>query len=216
MVSKFIRQRCWLGAVLGGLLYLGLNVLIEIYFPEHWAGSPARLFGFSYADYSRLLWIPALLLLFGLIGVYKQVSKFVGRWGKIGFGLAAVGFGLEILGNLIEFWVFGLLLVPFLGAFQTGSDGSQFGYAVSGYGTMFLMVGLLWFGIACLRATLPIRWRVYPFTVGIIYVTVLFFYFADLLTIHAILYGLCWIAVGYFLWKDNFAVSNSPNSGALR
>lgn len=160
MLSKFILHWCWLGAVLGGLIHLVLNALIEIYFPEHWAGSPSRLFGFSYADYSRLLWIPALLLLVGLTGVYKRVSKFVGRLGKIGFLLAVVGFGLELLGNLIEFWIFGLFLVPFLGEFQTGSDGSQVGYTVSSYGTMFLIVGLLLFGIACLRSTLPIRWRV--------------------------------------------------------
>jgi hypothetical protein len=204
MLSKFIQHWSWLGAVLGGLTYLVLNVLLEIYFPDHWAGSPSRVLDFSYADYSRLLWIPALLLLFGFTGIYNYVSKSVGRLGKLGFLIAVAGFGLDILGNLIEFWLFGFLLVPFLGEFRTGSDGSQFGYEVSGYGTMFLMVGLLLFGIACLRSTLPVRWRLLPFAIGVIYVTVLFFFFAELIIIHAIIFGLSWILLGYFLWKDKF------------
>ena len=212
MVSKFILHWSWLGAMLGGLTYLGLNALLEIYFPEHWAGSSTRLFGFSYTDYSRLLWIPALLLMFGLIGVYNHVSKFIGRLGKIGFLLVIIGFGLEIVGNLIEFWLFGWVLVPFLGKFRTGSDGSQFGYEVSGYGTLFLMVGLLLFGIACARSAVPTKWRVLPLIIGGIYVTVLIFFFAEMLVIHAIIFGMSWIMLGYFLWKDKTTVLTTSTS----
>lgn len=206
MVSKFILRWSWLGAALGGLTYLGLHALLETYFPEHWAGSPSRLFGFSYADYSRLLWIPSLLLLLGLVGIYKHASKFVGRLGKLGVFLAVSGFGLDILGNFIEFWLFGFLLVPFLGQFRTGSDGSQFGYEVASYGALLLMIGLLLFGTACIRSTLPARWRALPLVIGLIYATVLVFYFADLLIIHAIIFGLSWVLLGYFLWQDKFVV----------
>jgi hypothetical protein len=44
---------------------------------------------------------------------------------------------------------------------------------------------------------------------------VLFFYFAELLTIHAIGYGLSWILLSYFLWKEKSAGLTTPNSAAL-
>lgn len=188
--------------VLGGLTYMLINVLLEIYFPDHWAGSPTRLLGFSYADWSRLLWIPIALLLAGLTGVYAHLSRFVGWLGKAGFILAVIGFGLEIFGNLIEFWAFGLLFVPFMGEFRTGSEGSQLGYSISGYGAMFIMSGLLLLGIASLRSNMPIRWRFLLFSIGLVYASSLYFFFVELLALHAILFGLSWIVVGYFLWKD--------------
>ena len=205
-LSKFALRWGWVGAFLGGVTYLALNVAIELYFPDHWAGSPARLLGFSYADYSRLLWILSIFLLLGLTGVYVTLSNSIGWLSKIGFLLAAIGIGLEILGNIIEFWIFGIFLVPFLGEFRTGSAGSQFGYEISSYGTMFLMVGLLLFGVSCLRSTLPLRWRVLPFIIGLISATVLFFYFAELLMIHAIIFGASWVLLGYLLRRDRPAL----------
>jgi hypothetical protein len=191
-----------MGAVLGGLTYLQLYTAIEIYFPEHWAGSPSRLLGFSYADYSRLLWIPSVFLLLGLTGVYGQLSGSIGRLGKAGFLITALGFVLDILGNIIEFTLFGFILVPILGEFQTGSAGSQFGYQISSYGTLLLMGGSMLLGITSLRSDLPMRWRILPFVNGFIYATALLFFFADLLILHAIVYGLSWMVIGYFLWRE--------------
>jgi len=195
----------WLGAILGGFTYLGLNVLIEIAFPDHWAGSPTRLLGMSYVGWSRLLWIPDGLLLIGLIGLYRHLSKALGRLGKAGFWLAMIGSGLHILGNIIEFWVFGLFLVPLLGKFVTGSTGSNFGYAISGYGGLLYLAGLLIFGLANLKADLPARWRVLPFALGLIYASIIIFFLADLvelLPLHAVLFGANWILVGYLLKGD--------------
>lgn len=201
-LTPFSLRLGWLGSFLGGLTYLTLSAAIEIYFPDHWAGSPSRLLGFSYAQYSRLLWIPSILLVFGLTGVYSHLSSSIGQLGRVGYLFAATGFGLDIFGNIIEFTLFGLLLVPSLGEFRTGSPGSQFGYQVSGYGTSFLMVGLLIFGIAGLRSTLPFRWRILPFTIGLVYATGLILFFAGLMAVHAFAYGLSWMVLGFFLWYD--------------
>jgi hypothetical protein len=42
----------WLAAVLGGFTYLLLHLIIELAFPEHWAGSLTRLLGMSYAGWA--------------------------------------------------------------------------------------------------------------------------------------------------------------------
>jgi hypothetical protein len=201
--SNFSLGWSWLGAILGGLTYLLLNLVLETYFPDHWAGSPTTFLGISYAGWSRLLWVPYVLLLVGLAGVYARLSGSLGRMGKVGLVLALTGFFLEILGNLIEFWIVGVLLVPLLGEFRTGSSGSQVGYAISGYGTIFIMAGLLLLGIASLRSTLPVRWRLLLFSIGFIYISGLFFYFFGLLTVHAIPFGLSWMLLGYIIWSED-------------
>ncbi len=209
-------QWSWLAALLGGAVYLGLNVLIEVLFPDHWAGSPDRLLGWGYADFSRLLWIPSTLQLLGLTGIFVHLSGAVNRLAKIGFAIAAVGYSLEIVGNLIEFWIFGLLLVPYLGDFLTGSAGSQLGYTVSSFGTLFLMVGLLLLGIAYLRAALPRRWRFLPLVIGLIHAAILPSYFMGLLAAHAVAFGLGWMGLGYFLWRDKSRLMAEPALGAVR
>jgi hypothetical protein len=193
----------WLAAVIGGLTYLLLHLVIELIFPEHWAGSPSRLLGISYAGWSRLLWLPLTLLLLGLRGIYHHLGHALGRLGKIGYWLAAVGFVLDILGSVIEFWVYGLFLVPFLGEFTTGSAGSQLGYEIASYGSMLGIVGLVLFGIACLRASLPKPWHVLPLLISLVGLSIFYFFFVDQMVLHAPLYGAIWIATGYFLWRDS-------------
>lgn len=188
-----------ISAVLGGFSYLLLHLAIETAFPDHWSGSPERLLGMSYAGWSRLLWVSSALLLSGLIGIYRQVAHALGRLGLWGFRLAAAGFILEIAGGVIEFWIFGLLLVPFAGEFTTGSAGSNFGYAVASLGTVAGILGLLLFGIACLRAALPGIWRAIPVLLGLAALSVFYFFFAGRMEIHAVVYGAVWMLTGYFL-----------------
>lgn len=197
-----MNRRAAMYAFLGGITYLLVNLLIETFFPDHWVGSPARLLGMSYAGWARLLWIPGLLLLFGLIGLYRHLAHALGKLGKTGYWLAITGFVLSIAGNLIEFWVYGVFLVPWVGEFTTGSAGSQLGYTVESYGSLLAILGLLLFGIACFRSELPTHWRMLPPLLGLISISIFYFYFTNLLAVHVVLYGLCWAAAGYFLWRD--------------
>jgi hypothetical protein len=193
----------WLAALLGGLTYLLIQFAIESAFPDHWAGSPDRLLGMSYAGWSRLLWIPEALLLIGLIGVYRHLAEALGKLGKTGYWLAVAGFGLNILGIVIEFWIYGLFLVPIVGEFRTSSAGSNLGYAIASVGGMILIVGLLIFGIACLRARIPTRWRFTPLAISISYATILYFFFTNQMVVHGLLYGTSWMLAGYFLQRDS-------------
>jgi len=190
-MTRILPIPSWLAAVLGGLTYLLLHLAIELAFPDHWAGSPDRLLGFSYADWSRLLWIPTALLLIGFLGLYHHVQHALGKLGKVGYWLTVTGFGLDILGNFIEFWFFGLFLVPFTGQFTTGSPGSNLGYSVASIGAMLGLLGLLLFGVACARAQVSAPWRFLPSLVALAAVSIFYFYFAQLMSIHAVLYGVC-------------------------
>ncbi len=193
----------WVGASLGGLSYLVLHLLIETWFPDHWSGSPDRLLGWSYAAWSRLLWLPPALLLFGLAGIYRRLSTAIGRIGQAGFGVAAAGLGLDMFGSILEFWIVGVLLVPWVGEFRTGSPGSQLGYQTASFGALLLLVGLVLIGFAGLRARQQARWRFLPMVLGLSYVSALPFYFLNRFALHAVLYGLSWMWAGYFLWKEN-------------
>lgn len=84
MVSILLNRWSWLLVVLGGISYIALNAIIEIFFPDHWSGSDTTLIGMSYTDFSRLLWVPMALLLAGLIGIYKHLSEPLGRLGRSG------------------------------------------------------------------------------------------------------------------------------------
>lgn len=137
------------------------------------------------------------------MGTYHHLAHAFGRLGKIGYWLTAVGFALDILGGLIEFWVYGVFLVSFVGEFTTGSAGSQLGYEIASYGSMVGIVGLVLFGIACLRAALPKPWRVLPLLISLVALSIFYFFFVDLLVVHAPLYGVVWMAAGYFLWSDS-------------
>jgi hypothetical protein len=190
-------------AFIGGLTHLVLNLAIELAFPDHWSGSPDRLLGMSYAAWSRLLWIPSVLLLVALIGVYRQLRHALGGLGKMGFWIAATGSGLASLGLIIEFWIVGVFLVPVLGAFRTGSPGSLLGYEINFYGSMLNILGLLILSAAALRLDLPRRWRVLPAALALTSASVFYFFFAELIWIHAVLYGLVWIITGSVLVQES-------------
>lgn len=191
-----MNRRSDLFTMMGGLTYAAINLAIDTAFPDHWAGSPDRLLGWGYADWSRLLWIPSALLLVGFTGIYHRLQPHLGRLGTAGFRISAAGLTLEILGLVIEFWIFGLLLVPWTGEFNTGSPGSNFGYTVNGIGTLLLMIGLLLFAPGVQRTGAPPFWRVWSILIALSTLSAFYFFFADLMEIHALLHGLLWIAAG--------------------
>jgi hypothetical protein len=189
-------------AVLGGSAYLVVNVTIESAFPDHWAGSPDRLLGWGYADWSRLLPVAPALLLVGFIGIHQQVRSSLGRVGVVGFLLTGAGLVLDIVGLVVEFWLFGLLLVPWIGEFQTGSGGSDLGYSINGLGTVLQMTGLPVYAVACLRAPVRIWWRAMVGLIAASTLSSLALYLANSLAIHYAIHGSLWILAGLLLLSE--------------
>lgn len=141
-------------AVLGGLTWLLLVPAAEL----------ERRNQLSYDAYNRLLAIP---LLFFAVALYLAPRALAtpGRLARLGFSIAAVGAGLLLAGNLIEFY--GVLLQDEMNAYaarQAGRDGhwigSDVGWITFGVGMLVFLVGGVMISLALHRARSRPRWLV--------------------------------------------------------
>lgn len=77
------------------------------------------------------------------------------------------------------------------------------GYDVASYGSLLGIVGLLLLGLAGTRAPLPSPWRALPLLIALLALSSLYFYFIDQVVLHAPLFGMIWLAAGFFLRRDS-------------
>ena len=139
-----------LAALLGGLVWT-ISWLLNAQTAE---GNRAVL-GLTEGNLRAMLNLPVLLLLAGLVGLYRLHAGRCGKLGILGFGLTLLGMALLLVGNITEY---GLLGDP--------TDGR--GWALIGFGFLVIPVGMLLFGIAVIRADVLPRWsRVLPLLVGL-------------------------------------------------
>jgi hypothetical protein len=122
-------------AILGGLAWLLLVPAAELHRRE--------LLG--YDGYNRLLAMPLLLFLVALLGAARSLTV-PGRSARAWFLAAAVGVGLLLAGNVVEFY--GVLLQDQPNAYaatQAGKTahwvGSDIGWTIFGIGMFTLLVG---------------------------------------------------------------------------
>jgi len=185
----------------------------------------------QYAFYP--LWVPShligaigfVLILLGMIGLYARQLEKVGLLGLIGFILTFVGFTLSA-GALIFLSV---IIVPFLAVQGMDSLVDPKGPLFSslamqltvGVSALSLLLGMLLFAIATLRANILPRWGAWLVIVsiplGILGVLLIFFIGTSLQgivqAIPGIVVGLGLIAWGWALWseKDVMVVQAKPS-----
>ncbi len=103
-LSRLIR---WSGlaAVLGGVLWI-------VFFTGHTfthgsTQSPrdATILGFESLDFNRLLAVPPLLFIWGLVGAHATRASLGRRIGRVGFVTAVVGLVMLALGIILETWI---------------------------------------------------------------------------------------------------------------
>lgn len=194
---------------LSGLSLMLGGIAIAVHYITHPPGETAPYT--LYPLWALAHWIggiAALLILFGLIGVYLRQSEKVGMLGFIGFILAFVGTALYAGGEVI----FGAIIQPYIAAqVPTWLDpGSPFSPA-----TRFallsiyipLLIGYLLLGIATLRAHQFPRlgsWLIILVTpIGVLGLALIG---TSLQEVFQILGGLAWgiglLVWGYALWSN--------------
>jgi hypothetical protein len=138
-----MQQSRWLGAaaILGGLSWFVVDFLRR----QQW-GVPGMAGYETYEFANRLMPIPLLLMIAGLLGFYRWQ-----RSGRRGFYLGWIGLGLMIAGNVAEFWFF--TNQPY-GAW----NGRTYAWCTFLLGVLLLLAGLFGLGWVGWRTGASPRW----------------------------------------------------------
>jgi hypothetical protein len=217
-MSSSSTRVCWRGlaAMLGGILYLALNVIYFVF--THGSGQSPRngtLFGLDSTDYCRMEPIWPVLLMLGLTAFYERQAERIGRWGRWGFIAALIALATVALSWVLQCWVVNPDLyfnsLPVTGGFYLG-----------GLANLCLLISMIVYGIATVRAGARPLWRVLPLAIGLLGVGSvlieglvlwklyayplpgdLYYTTRDLAyTANRAPWGLGWVLLGYTLWKS--------------
>lgn len=195
MISARWARRSGLAATVGGVLWALLRSLAA----SSWTGD---LYTLSYEDYSRLLTLPLFLFLLATLGIYRRYGPGLGRAGQGGIVLAAVGFALLMLGNVVEFWA----AIPFSDyvSQRVGGPnvwpGADTGWAIYLVGLAFGSVGMVLLGVANRGVgALVGRARRIPLFIGLTFPLAVF---AGGILGVGVVFGLCWGILGFTLSQE--------------
>ena len=108
--------------------------------------------GLSEWGWRRLLDPATLLLMTGLLGFHVGRRQRYGKLGLVAFATTEFGLAVVLIGNVIEFWIGGLLYMDVPGAFEP-SD--HVGWAVFLAGLLVVLIGLVLVGVASARVEAP-------------------------------------------------------------
>jgi hypothetical protein len=176
-----------LAAMLGGTLFV-VSAIVIASMPrgcigEECAARPMRETGVA----GGLLTLALLLVVVGAAGLVIRARNAgrLGRMGKTGIVLGAVGAALPVVGGLVQ----GILFdgdYPLMPLFAIP-------------GVLALVVGFVLLGLAVLRAGVLPRWTAVLLIVGTL--AMLGFNDQNAQALMAIPNGIAWVAVGYMLWS---------------
>ena len=154
-----------LAAIAGGILFFGLETLGIVH--DFW-NSPIGVL--TYENYNRLRTIPFLLLLMSWLGFAIGRSRTASRFARVSSSIVSGGLTLVAAGNIVEFWLIFLFqsrYVPFRQGGPNAWPGAAIGWMLFLLGCLVLLVGLVLFGIATLRAKVLPRWNGVPLLMGL-------------------------------------------------
>lgn len=204
MSSNIIR---WggLAAILGGALWI-------VFFTGHTfthgsTQSPrdAAILGFESLDFYRLLAIPPLLFIWGLVGVRATRDRPDGRLGRVGFAAALVGLVMLALGVILETWI----IDPSKDFYNPLVQG---GWILFLFGLFpVLPAGMILFGLG--SSGIERRLRMLAVIIGLLAPLQLLEGFLSLVSTGSLMWdllyatlrgllGLGWILLGYVLWSS--------------
>ena len=156
-LSRFVRMGAWAAIVSG--LALVVSLLMEwLVVPHERLGSEAYLTN-AYLVSSGLRLLGIILLLWGLIGIYKHQSRAAGTFGLWAFVVVFFGTALSAGNTWAEVFVWPTLaqVAPNM---MSGSVTEASSYLSAGLSLSFPLfgVGLILFGVATFRAGVYPRW----------------------------------------------------------
>ena len=157
-------------------------------------GNRAAL-GLTEGNYRAILNPTLLLIVLGLFGLYQVHKSRISTLGLIGFWATGLSLAAWLVGNILEFGLFGLYWL------------SDVGWIVIIVATIGISISLVLLGIEFLKAKLLVSWsRSLPIIVGVLsvvgsFITPRIFTFS---------FGIGWILLGYALWSHKTMLSEQP------
>lgn len=200
--SKLIR---WGGpaSVLGGIGWILIWVHFLLTHGPTQTNQMGRLLTLTAYDSAKLLVIPLLLFLIGLLSLRVRQSGRLSHLGLAGYVLALLGFAFLIIGVVLEFW-----FMPW-GVYREAYWYTPLGQIagliqlLSGFITS---AGMILFGIAILRAKALSHWSWLPLILGLVLTASPWLH----MTRYGGMFGLGWALLGYVLWSNQSKSAMQP------
>lgn len=143
-------KRSYSAGVAGGVLWAIAGMLVVTVPPP-----------FTYDTYNRIFTFSLMLVLYFWASLRRRLTE-PGRLGALGWGLVLAGLGVQLAGNVTEFW--GVLLQDRPAAYAAsarGSEpwvGSQVGFMIFGLGALLIAIGSVLVGTWGRRHRAGKRW----------------------------------------------------------
>ena len=212
MSSSTLIRWSGLAALVGFALLAVVAVVFVFAFPEDVAPSVAATSNTWFVLHVLIL-IAYLLCLVGLVGLYARQAEKAGILGLIAFLLTFLSIAPRYAWEWIETFVFPMIAqaAPRLLDHPEPVPAANVFGAVDFSSVLLLLVGVLLFGVASLRARVLPRWAALLVLVGAVLDLVMTFVGVDFPFAAAVAGpGLAWM--GYAVWSHKQATVESPAS----
>ena len=209
MSSSRIKYLGAVSAILGGVIWLLLWIHFSLTHGLTQDNMKGLLFGLTWIDSDKLVVIPMLLFMLGLVSLRAWQRESTSRLGTAGYVIALVCSPLVIIGQALLYW-----RVPW--GYYPPEDywSNLFAFQVGVYLTFLLTpvlsLGLVLFGVDIMRRKPLPHGNALPLLLGILLFTLPFL--RDM--VHAWLFGLGWGVLGYVLWRTASQASIRSSSNA--
>jgi len=209
MLSSNIKRWGGPAAIWGGVIWL----LLWIHFAlthgltEH--NREGLLFGLTWFDSDKLVVIPLLLFILGLVNLRAWQRESTSRLGTAGYGIALVGFPLVIIGQALLYGPAPWGIYP-PEVYWSNPFTQHLAVPLSFFSPSVLGLGLVLFGVDILRRKPLPHGNALPLLLGILLFTLPW----PRDTPWAWLFGLGWGVLGYILWSSARQASAQSSSNA--